>query len=61
MVDKVYNLPKHSTEKADKYVSKHYSLWSTEGQDELRQGLSIAINNKHKEDKAKIRKRGISE
>ena len=54
-------LTKHSTEKADKYVSKHYSLWSTEGQDELRQGLAIAIKNKHKEDKAKIRKRGISE
>ena len=54
-------LTKHSTEKADKYVNKHYSLWSTEGQDELRQGLITAINNKHKEDQAKIRKRGLSE
>ena len=46
MVNKVHNMPKHNSGKEDKYINKHYALWSAEGQKDLKEMLVIAINNR---------------
>ena len=40
-------------ENADKYINKHYSLWSAEGQKKLKECLIIVIKNKHLQIKIK--------